>query len=546
MFRTLSLFLTRELLRVTGLALGAFTLVMTIFAIIEPLRQRGLGAQQVLALFGYTLPGMISLTLPIAALFAATIVYGRFAQDNELMACRASGLPTLSLLKPALVLGAVVTVLSLVLSNMITPRMAAMVERAITHDVAGMAKERLNSKGYIEHRNYIIHAAGAKVGKIEGDGDNREELLAMEGVVAADLSRGKEMRFLAAQTAVVNFTTRYGQTYATVYLVNPTGMGADYLVQEVTGPLPSELVSGIVKDNPAWYNWQQLRRTLANPLENRQVSEELRKIQRSIRHSMVCRQIDRAIDDKGVYDRLTDGREQVVIRAAKAVLSGDEDQVTLTGGESGRVEVQVLRNGELHKQITSDHATFETLWSAKDDTSLVCVRLGGNVCAVDVIGGRLEPQQRRDELSLEPKPLPEDLVQQAGTMSLETIYRSGDDPTFPRSVRRQVGRLKSDVIDKLTNKIIAEMHVRVSYSLSCFLMVALGAAMGLMFRGGQMISAFTLSVIPASVVIVLIMMGKQMIRNSAVSTTAGLAAMWSGIVILALAGSIVYGHLARK
>ena len=42
-----------------------------------------------------------------ATLFAATIVYGRFSQENELTACRASGVSTLSVLKPALFMGVV-------------------------------------------------------------------------------------------------------------------------------------------------------------------------------------------------------------------------------------------------------------------------------------------------------------------------------------------------------------------------------------------------------------------------------------------------------
>ena len=83
MIRTLQMYLGRELAKVTLLALASFTLVMTVFAIIEPLRKQGLAGEQVVSLVAFTLPVMLSFTLPIASLFAATIVYGRFAQDNE-------------------------------------------------------------------------------------------------------------------------------------------------------------------------------------------------------------------------------------------------------------------------------------------------------------------------------------------------------------------------------------------------------------------------------------------------------------------------------
>ena len=126
MIRTIHFYISRELAKVTLLALVAFTLVLTVIGIIEPLRkQQGLGAEQVLALFGYLLPAMLSLTLPVGAMFAATVVYGRFAQDNEHLACRASGISTMNLLRPALVLGLIVTACSLILSNFVAPHMVA-------------------------------------------------------------------------------------------------------------------------------------------------------------------------------------------------------------------------------------------------------------------------------------------------------------------------------------------------------------------------------------------------------------------------------------
>ena len=91
MTKTLYIYLSRDLAKVTLMALVAFTLVMTIFGVLEPLRKQGLSGLQALSLFGFTMPVMLSLTFPIAALFAATFVYGRFSQNNELLAAWASG-----------------------------------------------------------------------------------------------------------------------------------------------------------------------------------------------------------------------------------------------------------------------------------------------------------------------------------------------------------------------------------------------------------------------------------------------------------------------
>ncbi|GAG53301.1 unnamed protein product, partial [marine sediment metagenome] len=110
----------------------------------------------------------------------------------------------------------------------------------------------------------------------------------------------------------------------------------------------------------------------------------------------------------------------------------------------------------------------------------------------------------------------------------------------------RVRELKEFNISKLRGKILAEMHGRAAYGASCFLLVAMGAAMGVLFRGGQIISAFALSVIPAGIVVVLLLMGKEMVANPGVAKPLGLAAIWGGIVALVIGNVLLYARLARR
>jgi hypothetical protein len=66
------------------------------------------------------------------------------------------------------------------------------------------------------------------------------------------------------------------------------------------------------------------------------------------------------------------------------------------------------------------------------------------------------------------------------------------------------------------------------------------------YRGGQLLSAFVLSVVPAAIVIVMIVMGKQMLGNPRLPSTYGMSAVWGGIAALALGNLALYAHLARK
>ena len=84
--------------------------------------------------------------------------------------------------------------------------------------------------------------------------------------------------------------------------------------------------------------------------------------------------------------------------------------------------------------------------------------------------------------------------------------------------------------------------------------VMLGAALGLIFRGGQFVSAFATAAVPATLVIVIILMGKKISQNPDVlvagkpefSIAAGTSVVWGGILLLAVGTLWVYAYLARK
>ena len=88
---TLHGYILRELLKTLGLTLAALTVLFTMGGgLYNVIRYEGVSAADVLSFIPLLLPIVLTLTLPIAALFAATMVYGRLAADNELVACRAA------------------------------------------------------------------------------------------------------------------------------------------------------------------------------------------------------------------------------------------------------------------------------------------------------------------------------------------------------------------------------------------------------------------------------------------------------------------------
>ncbi len=537
MTRTLYWYLGREMLRVTILAVVALTLLMTVFGIIEPMREVGVSTDQVLELFVYLIPVMISLTLPIAALFAGTIVYGRFAQDNEFTAARASGVSTLSLLKPALLLGAVVTAVALGLSNFVAPGMLAGAERAVKNNIAGIVFPQLRTMNYMKWEKYLIHAD-------EADPDTQT----LRGVVVLDTHNPEDIVVVMASSARVEFKWHGGDSYAVIHANDPVmGRTSEYaLTKEKYQPVQWEIPSP-AKEKPSWYDWSKLVGTLRDPSRNREIDKQLTRIKQRICHDVFARAVAKAINSGGAYDALRRGEHVYEIRGAHAHVTDDES-VRLSsglapGGKSIPVTVQILKGKTLEQIVTADSGKISADWSERTNRSLVTVELAGGVIVQDMSASAptMREQWVRGELDIPPE-----LHRRAESISLKEIYGSADELTDNRNILKDIGRLKTGPIRKLIGKIKAEMHGRVAYGASCFLLVAIGAALGLIFRGGHVISAFTIAMVPGAVVIIMIIMGKELVRNPGVSEVMGLMSIWGGILILGSADVSVYLYLARK
>ena len=90
---TLQRYVLRELGKTFLLAAAALTGVLGLGGgVLNIIKLNEVSPGQFLRLMGLVLPLAAAMTLPIAALFSATSTYGRLSADNELVACRASGI----------------------------------------------------------------------------------------------------------------------------------------------------------------------------------------------------------------------------------------------------------------------------------------------------------------------------------------------------------------------------------------------------------------------------------------------------------------------
>src|SRR5262245_20590182 len=152
MSRTLFWYIFKDLLKIFLLASACLAGIMSFGGLLRPLTEHGLGAGQVARILGYFMPAMQTYSLPVAALFATTIVYGRLSADNEMTACRAAGIPMglWGMAFPALVLGVIVASLSFLFLFFIVPRFSLKVEKLIYSNIAQLVANQIERNHRIE------------------------------------------------------------------------------------------------------------------------------------------------------------------------------------------------------------------------------------------------------------------------------------------------------------------------------------------------------------------------------------------------------------
>jgi lipopolysaccharide export LptBFGC system permease protein LptF len=523
---TLHKYIARDLITKSLLALLVFTLVMTTFGVIDPMRSYGLSPQQVFKLFWYLLPLMLALTLPIAALFATTMVYGRLSMDNELTACLAGGVGVHILVRPALVLGVAVSVMTLLLSNWIGPALALRGERIGENNVRGLLYQKLRKAQMINVRNeWIIHADRA-------DPENDE----LEGVVAVRRG-GPGMQYFVASRAEIQFMPASGGADVWVALINPSAGRMDRFDVTTADRLtlgPYRIPSPI-GEHSSLYDWGTLIAVWRDPQAAPTVQTAMEEIRRQLSASA---QLERLVPSiPGGFELSYKGSHRCRFVAPGGLCS--RQTLTLPDKPSSQarpVMVEVFAaDGQREATIHCANAELTAEYVQPLGRTQITATLT-NVESTS--SGAGEPETTlMTEYILGPLEMPGG---ESGDLESLDLKRLVQHPDQYRGAANEIGRLKKRATD-LSLQVLGEMHARISYGVGCVLLVASGAALGLLFKGGNVLSAFALSCLPALAQITLMFMGKHMVRNSVIPWAYGVAAIWSGVAVVA--AMTAYLHL---
>ena len=547
---TLHAYIFRELSKSFGLSLLALTALFTMGGgLFNILKVEGITAGDIFTVLPMLLPVVITLTMPVAALFAATITYGRLAADNEFVAARAAGINIHRLFFPAISLSLFVTLFTLVSVNLVIPGFMKSIELFALTNIRDLAFNRLAQGGYI-HR--------------DEPGKDRYTLIAQEvlnvaedQLVAKGFERpgpdvgyfwverptflmadknGELRRFAVAEGGLVQFNTHDEEIKLTLYVKSARVFDGKHVVEpefQKIGPFTTEIP---FTPKPSMVNLSTLSRWKAAPWEAPKIAERLRGFLREAQ-KLILR--DALVERLSASGRMTfhdtEGAEYT-ISVASAFSAGD--RVTLNDvsavrqpkpdGTDRPVMRYDARIGKFVSKSEQGHSRIVLELQREDDH-----RVHEKITHAD----GTSTQRERDDYRIEDLIPPSEILERieactpAAVMNQATVLPA--DPDLERG-RKTLWKQAQE----LRRRIKSVLHYRMSFALSALVTILMGAALGVIFRGSRALAAFGLACIPFAIVALFIAVGKQMIESESTQHV-GPWLIWGGLTLVAAADLVI-------
>lgn len=588
MSKTLFWYLFKDLFRIFMMASGALAGIMSFGGLLRPLTEHGLDAGQVGKMLTYLTPAMMTYSLPVAALFATTMVYGRLSADNELTACRAGGLSYLVIGLPAVVLGLLVAILSLLLLCFIVPQFSLKVEQVIYSNIAKVMANKIERNHEIRFGQgtgmATVFAQSAELLPPSPDRPGQEVVILDDPAIATyetpdktdpRLRVPKEIWMAKRATVMIRpggTSPADGDASLSVHLDGGTKFPRKFAGNVQAGVESTDFgplrLPNPIRENVKFMDVGRLTQLAADPGLSQRVSivvqEFIRRDQQqqylkglfaSLRDTGKCELRSGAPDGETYVLDLGDGRgflrdDQLILQVPPpATAPAGAKPPPPTSGP--HVSMQRIRNDQVN--LTADAREIRV--SAVPDVGHV--RRDGRDEVHEQMAVNIElysavvrtGSQANDRASFAQGvtvPMPPEVLKYKD----KTLAEYAADPNLSpidanRLLREQVC---------VSNAVRDELHSRASFAVSCMILVIVGCALGMMFKSGNFLSAFAVSFLPALLCITLIVAGQQTADHVPAQVLPhfnnplgmGLCLIWSGNVIVLLLAVVLGLKLQRR
>ncbi len=527
---TLHKYIFRELLRVFALACVALTLILSLGSVLRPVQEYGAGPAQVLRLLGYFLPITLTFVLPIASLFAAALIYGRFAHDNELEACKASGISLANLIYPSLSFSIIIAIATLILSFHVVPAYVQRAEKAIKADAKQILFRNIERKGYynMPGGKYRIYADVARV--------DSDDLL---GVVVANVGEHGISSIITAQSAQIHFEPqkRFNQVTVIAHKANQIDADGHQAYSEWL-PIAGEFGS-LLSDNIKFKKIDDMKKIRNDLMNFYPVAKLAFATYAQLGVELLAEDISQKISDNNDSFYMMHNKDKLLEFNAESCIPRNERTLELSG-KVRLFEYDVITQS-LICSWQSDRAIIQ-LENDQDISKLLMVLYDARWERSDGIGGLAQRHIVRGLF------LPDNIKDRLGEDVLGAVTAIDSNESVLKRPSQHLIESQKLVQRKIRSTLAAinaELNSRLVFGIGCIPLILIGTALGILLKGGHLLTAFGASSIPAGILIVCIMMGKNITKNASSQGLSGVFLMWSGLVILSVIGVVIYRKLLR-
>lgn len=552
MLRTLQLYISRELIKTFTLSAVGLTLVFSLCGgVLNMIQAEVLTALQVARILGFILPVALTLTLPVSALFACAMVYGRIAADNEFDACKASGINIHRLLLPALLLSIFTAAFTFTFTNYILPTFVGRLEALVRKDLEKIVIQAFGTRGYIKYGQYVLYARNAQmIGSDEGhktvhitDG----AFLQIESESLRTCGTAEEVRvdFLPPLHEGGNPVVS-----AAMQNVRALDISRDQFYQERHQPIQSMEIPSTVKQKVKWLTLPELLHFRHDLLQLNDVQEQVASIRLLIKEASFYDWLAKRLREGPVTFK--EQNRSYTLRAGRVTLDPADYRPDL-------FNVQITeKTPDFKRDYKAERAVVRVKRGGGGVPDMIQFILRGNASFVDSRDPR-HPIEKR-EIALPEVPAPPEAVPDVSQLSAHEVLavpqhdgptrladlRNNNFPPLGLGSRLENARhsVRKDVLETGL-EIIGVIHSRLAFSVSVLTMLVLSAGLAIIYRGGQILTAFAISFIPGLFVVVMNITGRQLAENYA-TQMAGIALIWGAIVLVAITDVIVLTKFLRR
>lgn len=550
---TLHGYFARELLKTFAMTATALTLLIVMGGgVANMFRSEGIGAQEMARIFIYLTPVAITLILPVAALFSATITYGRAANDNEILACSAAGINIHRLLLTPLLLGVLVTAFTFFSWNFLIPYLTGKIESITRRDLPSIVIGQFLRGKALTYGKYRIAAEQCETvrpSELSGASEEGHTYLLLRGVSFIEIDSQELTRLGTAAETIIDFDTTRSTPRVTVELRKVRSYDASrhqYLesADQTLGPIDIPLP---IRRKIKFETLPRLDAFRDDPMQIPEIQDLMHGMMREMMSYFLNESIREAMDRKtgtGEYRFVSPGHEIKVV-ALGFITDPDDGRVTL---------------GDVTASVTHrDRPGLTDVYTAK--RALVTLRSGlvrdrpqVEIELFEEVSMRREPPGPDDSLVRKPKEvLPRvdfhdqpDMYRRFSTFEASKGSLFDESFSLPLYEKQERGRQRiGERVQRYRSEVAGEIHFRRSYSLVTVAIVLLGAILGIIVRGGQVLTAFGISFVPLLIVIVASIVGRNLADRPA-QMGASLMVMWGATAFMYAATGVVAFKILKR